>query len=175
MFSGKYRINYFHFLDPDMCTVQWSYNKRCISPPNKVNNVFIAAFTTAYAHLKLYSCLELMQDKILYIDTDSLIYAVKKGETPLKLGNYLGDLTDELGGDTIQEFVAAGPKSYAYQTRNRKKVSMLVKGITQTHECSEKVNFDGVKELVEGYLADSREMVIETPSAPSEEIKRGFC
>jgi len=117
MFSGKYKIVYFHFLNPDTCMLQWTYNKQCIAPPNKVNNVFIAAFTTAYARLKLYSCLELMQDKILYIDTDSLIYVVKKGETPLKLGNYLGDLTDELGGDTIQEFVAAGPKSYAYQTR----------------------------------------------------------
>ena len=144
--------------------LQWTYNKRCIAPPNKVNNVFIAAFTTAYARLKLYSCLELMQDKILYIDTDSLIYVVKKAETPLKLGNYLGDLTDELGGDTIQEFVAAGPKSHAYQTKKQKKVSMRVKGITQTHECSEKVNFDSIRELVEGYLGDSRD-----PSAYDQE------
>jgi len=50
--------------------VQWSYNKLHISPPNKVNNVFIAAFTTAYARLKLYSCLEVMQNKILYIFSD---------------------------------------------------------------------------------------------------------
>ncbi|KAM4525040.1 uncharacterized protein PAE49_001105 [Odontesthes bonariensis] len=174
MFSGKYRINYFHFLNPDVCIVQWSYNKRCISPPNKVNNVFIAAFTTAYARLKLYSCLEQMQEKILYIDTDSLIYVVKEGETPLKLGNYLGDLTDELGGDTIQEFVAAGPKSYAYQTKKHKKVVMRVKGITQTHECSEKVNFDSIRELVEGYLGDSRDGVIETPQRTIRRDKKRF-
>ena len=174
MFSGKYTIKYFHFLNLDACMVQWTYNKRCIAPPNKVNNVFIAAFTTAYARLKLYSCLEVMQNKILYIDTDSLIYVVKKGETPLKLGNYLGDLTDELGGDTIQEFVAAGPKSYAYQTRNQKKVSMRVKGITQTHECCEKVNFDSVRELVEGYLADSGETVIETPQRTIRRDKKRF-
>ncbi|TWW54262.1 hypothetical protein D4764_0293330 [Takifugu flavidus] len=36
-----------------------------------------------------------------------------EGEKPLELGNYLGDLTDELDGDSIQEFAAAGPKSYA--------------------------------------------------------------
>ncbi|TWW55982.1 hypothetical protein D4764_09G0010320 [Takifugu flavidus] len=50
-----------------------------------------------------------------------------EGEKPLELGNYLGDLTDELDGDSIQEFAAAGPKSYAYQTRNKKKVVMRVK------------------------------------------------
>jgi len=66
---------------------------------------------------------------------------VKKGETPLEMGNYLGDLTDELDGDSIQEFVATGPKSYAYQT----KVAMCVKGIPQTQECCELVNFDRVR------------------------------
>ena len=70
--------------------------------------------------LKLHSYLERLQENVLYINT-SLIYVVKDGETPLELGNYLGDLTDELGGDSIQEFMAAGPKSYAYKTRNRKK------------------------------------------------------
>jgi len=51
---------------------------------------------------------------------------------------------------------------------------MRVKSITQTHECSEKVNFDSVKELVEGYLADSREMVIETPQRTIRRDKKGF-
>ena len=63
-----------------------------------------------------------------------LIYVVKEGETPLELGNYLGDLS-ELGGDNIQE--TSGPKSYAYQTKNQTKVVMKVKGITETKESSE--------------------------------------
>ena len=85
-----------------------SYNERSIVPPGR-SNIFIAAFTTAYAHLKLYGYLEKLQHRVLYIDTDSLIYVVRDGESPLELGNYLGDLTDELGGDTIQEFLSAGP------------------------------------------------------------------
>ncbi|XP_035987266.1 uncharacterized protein LOC118560394 [Fundulus heteroclitus] len=31
----KYVVCYFHFLNDDMCMIQWKYNKRCISPPNK--------------------------------------------------------------------------------------------------------------------------------------------
>ena len=86
------------------------------------------------------------------MDTDSLIYAVKNGETPLELGNYLGDLTDELGGDSIQEFVSTGPKSYTYQTRNQKKVVLRMKGITQTQVSCEQVKSDSVKQLVEWYM-----------------------
>ncbi|CAG5896577.1 unnamed protein product [Menidia menidia] len=174
MFSGKYTLSYFHFLTDETCMIQWKYNRRCIYPPNKVNNVFIAAFTTAYARLKLYSCLERVQEKVLYIDTDSLIYVVKEGDAPLELGNYLGDLTDELAGDTIKEFVAAGPKSYAYQTRDRKKVVMRVKGITQTHESSQRVNFDSVKELVENYLQGSRGDVLSAPQRTIRRDKKGF-
>ena len=37
---------------------------------NKVN-IVIAAFTTAYARLKLYDLLDLLQERILYYDTDS--------------------------------------------------------------------------------------------------------
>lgn len=41
---------------------------------------------------------------------------------------------DELGGDTIRDFAAAGPKSYADLTKNKRAV-LRVKGITQTHKC----------------------------------------
>lgn len=99
---------------------------------------------------------------------------MREGETLLQLGNYLGDLTDELGGDTIHEFVAAGPKSYAYLTKNQTKVVMRVKGITQTCECTERVSFDSIKELVEGYLDGSRDGVIEVPQHTIRQNKKGF-
>ena len=154
--------------------MRWRYRDNCVHPPGKQSNIFVAAFTTAHGRLKLYDCLEKLQERVLYIDTDSLIYVVKEGETPLEVGNYLGDLTDELDSDSIQEFVAAGPKSYAYQTRSKRKVVMRVKGITQTQECCELVNFDSVRELVEGYIQNSRQGVIEVPQHTITRDKRGF-
>ena len=114
LFSAKHKVKYFSFLNDRTALVQWCYGEKCYSPPNKVDNIFSAVFTTAYARLKLYSELEKLQHRVFYYDTDSIIYVTRHGETPLPMGVYLGDLTDELGGDTIEEFVSAGPKSYAY-------------------------------------------------------------
>ena len=41
--------------------------------PNAKTNVVIAAFTTAYARLKLYGVLDMLQVRVLYYDTDSVI------------------------------------------------------------------------------------------------------
>ena len=69
-------------------------------------NIFIAAFTTCQARLKLYESLEALGDRVLYYDTDSVIYTWKPGQTKIPLGDYLGDMTNELDeGDYIVEFV----------------------------------------------------------------------
>ena len=59
-------------------------------------NIFIAAFTTCQARLKLYESLEVLGDRVLYYDTDSVIYTWKPGQTEIPLGDYLGDMTNEL-------------------------------------------------------------------------------
>jgi hypothetical protein len=82
--------------------------------PNSKANVVVAAFTTAYAHLKLYDLLDLLQERVLYYDTDSVIYVSKPGKPEPPIENYLGDLTDELDRDYITTFMSGGPKNYAY-------------------------------------------------------------
>ena len=77
-----------------------------------------AVFTTAQARLKLYSILEFLGERVLYCDTDSVIYTVKPGETRLPLGQYLGELCSELGSSyeygpkKIKEFFSGAPKNY---------------------------------------------------------------
>ena len=81
-------------------------------------NVVIAAFTTAHARLKLYSVLERLQGRVFYFDTDSVIFTSQPGEWIPPLGDYLGELTNELDdGDYITTFASAGPKNYTYQAR----------------------------------------------------------
>lgn len=49
---------------------------------------------------------------VLYHDTDSIIYA-SNGTNDPQLGNFLGDFTDELDGDTITTFVS-GKTTFSY-------------------------------------------------------------
>ena len=49
-------------------------------------NLFIAIFTTAHARFKLYEVLETLQERVLYYDTDSVIYKWRPGQTVIPLG-----------------------------------------------------------------------------------------
>ena len=117
-------------------------------PTSDKTNVVIAAFTTAHAQLKLYFVLERLQTRVLYFDTDSVIFTSQPNEWMPPHGDYLGELTSELGNDDhITSFVSGGPRNYAYQTKNGKTVCK-VQGFTLNHRGSKKINFDTMCEQV---------------------------
>ena len=64
-----------------------------------------------------------------------------------RLGNYIGDLTDELGGDHITMFASGGPKNYCYKTSGDK-TDIKVRGITLDCTAQQKVNFKSMCALV---------------------------
>ena len=43
-------------------------------------NIFVAAFTTCHARLKLYKSLDTLQKQVLYYDTDSVVYKRRPGQ-----------------------------------------------------------------------------------------------
>ena len=71
-------------------------------------NIFVAAFTTCHARLKLYESLDTLQEQVLYYDTDSVIYRWRPDQPSITTGDFLGDMTDELDGDVITEFLSGG-------------------------------------------------------------------
>ncbi|XP_031355525.1 uncharacterized protein LOC116179786 [Photinus pyralis] len=95
-------------------------------------------------------------ERILYFDTDSVIFTQKPGEWSPPCGNLLGNMTDELecyGSDSrIVEFVSGGPKNYAYKVfsprDNKHSVLWKVKGISLNYKNSEVVNFETIKDSV---------------------------
>ena len=62
-------------------------------------NIFIAAFTTCNATLKLYESLDTLQKQVLYYDTDSVVYKWRPGQPCIAISDFLGDMDDELDGD----------------------------------------------------------------------------
>ena len=116
--------------------------------PNAKTNVVIAAFTIAYARLKLYDVLDLLQKRVLYYDTDSVIFISRPGESEPSTGNYLGDLTNELKqGDYITTFISGGPKNYCYKTASNK-IETKVRGTTLNCTALKNVNFHVMRALV---------------------------
>ena len=78
-------------------------------------NMFLGAFTTAHARLELYDLMDKLVDRLLYSDTESVVFVSKDGDWEPPLGPYRGDLTDGCG-DYITDFFSGSPKTYGYRT-----------------------------------------------------------
>ena len=68
------------------------------------------------------------------------------------MGDYLGDLTDEVPHNRIVSFVTGGPKNYAYCLQKPDKLGnrtlCKIRGITLNYKTLMSVNFDVLKKLV---------------------------
>ena len=118
-------------------------------------NIFIAAFT-CHARLKLYESLDALQDQVLYYDTDSVIYKWAPGLVDIPTGDFLGDMTDELDGDSILEFVSGGAKNYAYRTVGGK-TCCKVRGFTLNVRGAARLNFHTMKANILSELNDPQD------------------
>ena len=115
----------------------------------KNTNIFVAVATTAWARIKLYREMDKLQERVMYCDTDSVIYKRSKNtEENLATGNFLGDMTDELtAGDSIIDFVSGGPKNYGYRTA-KGKVVVKVKGFTLNCTNLPAFAFNNIKSVI---------------------------
>ncbi|XP_069110078.1 uncharacterized protein [Argopecten irradians] len=144
----KKKVKDFHIISDDVIQLSWENGDDTV-PENMQTNVFIASFTTTYARLRLYEeCLERLEDRVLYMDTDSVIYVQRNGDIPLVTGDFLGELTLELkDGDYIVEFVSGGPKQYAYKTALGNH-ECKIRGFSLNFTNRKLLNFDSLSELV---------------------------
>ena len=147
------------FSTEDVLEVVYAYKEDSILPNNRTN-VFIAAFTTCWARLKLYSYLQTLGEQVLYYDTDSVIYKWSAGLPKVPTGDYLGDLKDELNGDYIVEFLSGGPKNYAYRTAEKEKVEWKVRGFTLNVRGQETINFNTMRKNILAVLNGEKEVEI---------------
>jgi hypothetical protein len=133
----------------DRCLVQYD-NADGFLPEMSHVNVFIAAFTTSNARRRLYKVLLGLGRRVIYFDTDSVVYEYDDRVTEYSpdMGDHLGQWTDELKeGEHITKFVSSGPKSYAYITNMGRQVVKL-KGFTLNHENALKLDFQSITSLV---------------------------
>jgi hypothetical protein len=146
---------------------------------NNTNSI-IAAWVTAQARLKLYSYLKPLGQRVLYMDTDSVIFTQSDSDAySVPVGDYLGDMTDELDGSHIVEFVSCGPKQYSYKT-SQGKYCVKVRGFTLNYCAAKQLNFDSMKRMLFAWLNSRTDSVnIVGPqirrTADRDLVTRTFC
>ena len=115
----------FHILDTGMVVMEYIQSKEFQETDCKTN-VIITSICSTYAHFKLSRIMNWLGSRVMYHDTDSVIYSSYPGQWKPPTGKYLVDLADELAchqigclgcsmGHWIVEFVSCSAKTYAYK------------------------------------------------------------
>jgi len=141
-------IKDFHIINEDVVIIERERGATFEEESYLVNEV-IGVFTTSHARIKLARLLQwLGPDRVLYHDTDSVIYLTRKGDELPRRGDYMGDLANELSdGVYITKFYSSGPKCYGYLDSDGN-TCLKLKGIRLTVKNREILNLESVKEVV---------------------------
>ena len=97
----------FQFRNDYMVQITYNFKDQFVDN-SKNTTIYIACFTTSHARLMLYNKPDYLKEKVLSFDTDSIIY-VNNGPKRVETGDMLGDMTDEISGKGITNFVSTGP------------------------------------------------------------------
>ena len=147
----------FHIMNEKVILLEFK-NSEDFDPTNNNGNVLIAAFCTCWARLELWFIMNKLENRVLYHDTDSIIYSVNDKDTYIPpLGDYLGQLTNELSckevnckgcevGHWITEFVSCGRKNYSFKL-NSGEIFCKVRGFSLNYRNSQIVNFQSMRDI----------------------------
>ncbi len=116
-------------------------------------NVVVAAFVAMWGRLFLLEIMLKLGERVLYTDTDSVLFLMKPGQYAPPLGSMIGDFVDEIAekyglGVYITEYVGLAPKAYAVRLSNGEAI-IKIKGVTLNVLNSAKITFDTLKVFVE--------------------------
>lgn len=146
MTSDSIEVSDLLYVNEEHVALRWVHKDQFVEALPNTNTV-LAAYTTAHARLKLYSLLEKLQDRLLYMDTDSAVYIHREEAWNPPLGDYLGELKDETKGVPITTFLSGGAKNYAYKLEDGTTVCKI-RGFTLNCRNSLTLNFDSMKKLI---------------------------
>lgn len=162
LFDPSKEVTDFHIINDEMIHTTWK-NKSNLVKEDYQTNIFIAAFTTCWARLKLYDVLHMLDTRVLYFDTDSVIFVSRPGDVELEIGPYLGELTNELSSpdDYIIEFVSGGPKNYAFRTIQGEQICRI-RGFSLNYQNAQILNFHSMLDIVT--TDQSKTLTVTNPS-----------
>lgn len=110
-------------------------------------------FVPAYGRLQLYEYLEKLGKRVLYHDTDSIIYLYKPEEENIPSSDVWGAWSEEdiSKNGNIQAFVSLGPKTYGIKTKSGETM-IKAKGLSLKNSHRNILNFEKMEELIQKHL-----------------------
>lgn len=190
-------ITDFHIMNENIMEIEFQ-NAHDFESLSFNSNILVASFCTSHARLKLWKYLHRIGARIIYFDTDSIIFIVygeKNGDFIPELGTFLGEFTNELSckeicgskhgceGHFIKEIVCAGPKNYAYRL-NTGEHFCKVRGFSLNYSNSKILNFETMKKCIYSWINGEHDDVITVkteirrdkhePKVYSREIRKNY-
>ena len=151
MSSATKKVTNFHIVSDEILQVEYKHVDR-FAPQSQNRHVILGLFVTMYARLKLNKVLQDSSKNILYCDTDSVIRQNISGLSPRESSRLFGELANELcTGETIQEFVSTGSKTYSYVTSFGNSV-VKAKGFYLDNKLHDKINLPSMLQLVNSHM-----------------------
>lgn len=83
------------YLNDKVVYIQWRYVEEMNVDTTFINPI-LCAHVTAEASLYLHSFLEKLGEKVLYCDTDSIIFIEHPNDQKIETGPYLGQMGDKM-------------------------------------------------------------------------------
>jgi hypothetical protein len=141
-----------HLINSDIIALDLVTKTSYLERP-KFQSDIIGVFVCAYGRCLLYKTMEkLGPQRLLYCDTDSVLYIERPGDRRVKTGQFLGHLTDEVPpGLSIRRFCASAPKTYALSFSDGSQ-QVKMKGLSLHYLNKEKFTFDVIRKTVLGEL-----------------------
>lgn len=131
-----------------------------------LHDVYLPAglFIPAYGRLELYEQIEKLGQRVIYMDTDSVIYIYIPGEYNVPLGDGLGEweLEDYCTKTDIMEFVGMCAKTYGLRMRDCTEM-VKAKGLTVNRNCENIINFENMKNVVLKFCEEGKDNGLITP------------
>ncbi|UYV84553.1 hypothetical protein LAZ67_X002599 [Cordylochernes scorpioides] len=120
--------------------------------------------------------LDKLGDKVIYYDTDSVVY-IDDGTNKIKTGCSLGEWTDELGDDKYMiSWISGASKDYGYILNNGE-VKGKIKGIKMSYKNENVLNFDERMKVITGFILPNKKIIrefswlhLELPSAETLQV-----
>ena len=133
-------------IDGDLFSVQYEQDPSQTFPM-RTNNYCLAGTVTAHARCILHrEMLRIGQDRIVYADTDSIIY-MHDLTVPYVDKKGLGFFVNEYPEHKIKRFLALGPKSYLLDIERKDKI-IKAKGVQMTLYNQDAITYDRVEEMI---------------------------